>query len=73
MTRDSFVWWLGILFPVIVEGCNAIGVAPSDYGIPAAWVPFFRLVALVVGLVSGKLATSPLPGKPKEPPVEPAG
>ena len=63
LTRDSKVWWLGMLVPILVEVANALVANPADFGIPAGWLPTIRLVALIVGLISGKLATSPLPGK----------
>ena len=60
-TRDSFVWWLGILGGVVVYLAAASPVPEWDY---YAWLQF---VAFVVATVSGKLATSPLAGNPKEP------
>lgn len=64
MTRDSALWWFGIVAAVIV-GIATLGNT-ADYGIPDSWLPFIRLAALIIGIVSGKLATSPLPGKPSE-------
>ena len=59
-TRDSVIWTLGMI------GAVVIGLAtlsdPTAYGIPATWLPYIRLMALIVGIASGKLATSPLPG-----------
>lgn len=58
--------------PIAVEIFNALVADPAAYGIPAAWMPFIRLVALIIGVTSGKLATSPLKGAPKaEPDSEP--
>jgi hypothetical protein len=63
MTRDSMLWWIGIIFAVV------LGLAtvpdPATLGIPVAWLPYLRLAALIIGIVSGKMATSPLPGAPK--------
>jgi len=61
MTRDSILWWFGIIGAVIV-GLATLGNL-NDYGIPDNWLPYIRLAALIVGIVSGKMATSPLPGK----------
>jgi hypothetical protein len=61
MTRDSWIWWWGILSAVVV-GLATLGNL-QDYGIPDVALPYLRLAALIVGVVSGKLATSPLPGK----------
>jgi hypothetical protein len=43
-------------------GIGTVGDVAS-YGIPEGAVPYIRLAALVLGIVSGKLATSPLKGK----------
>lgn len=61
--RDSVVWWVGIVGAVIVG--LATLADPATYGIPAWLMPYLRLGALIVGIVSGKMATSPLPGKDK--------
>jgi tetrahydromethanopterin S-methyltransferase subunit C len=61
MTRDSIVWWIGIATAVVM-GIGTVGDVAS-YGIPEKAVPYIRLAALVLGIVSGKLATSPLKGK----------
>lgn len=65
MTRDSRLWWVGIVSAVIL-GLATLdsGSGPTSlayYGIPLAAAPYIRLAALVIGIVSGKLATSPLP------------
>lgn len=62
LTRDSALWWWG-MFAAIVLGLGTLGNSIVDYGLPVAAVPYIRLAALVVGIVSGKLATSPLLGK----------
>lgn len=59
MTRDSVVWTLGMVVAVIM-GVATVG-DPTAYGIPAAAVPYLRGVALILGIISGKMATSPLP------------
>ena len=61
ITRDSALWWWGMA-AAIVGGFATLGNV-EDYGLPMAWVPYIRLAALIVGIVSGKLATSPLAGK----------
>jgi hypothetical protein len=63
MTRDSIVWWVGIGFAIILG--LATVPEPATLGIPAVCLPYLRLAALIIGIVSGKLATSPLPGAPK--------
>lgn len=63
LTRDSRWWWVGILLPVLVELFNAVVANPAQFGIPAEWLPIIRLVTLLIGLVSAKLATSPLRAK----------
>lgn len=64
LSRDSIVWWFG-MFGAVIMGVATAGNL-HDYGIPDSWLPYLRLAALVVGIISGKLATSPLPGKPKD-------
>lgn len=59
--RDSLIWTAG-MFAAVITGLATLGNL-EDYGIPNNWLPYLRLAALVVGIVSGKLATSPLPGK----------
>lgn len=60
MTRDFQLW--NILTAV---GAIALALAaltnPAEYGIPASWIPYLRLVSLLVTVVSAKFATSPLP------------
>ena len=59
MTRDSVIWWVGIIVAVlgaIVANANLL---------PASWapaVPYINLACIILGVISGKLATSPLPG-----------
>lgn len=62
MTRNDAKWAVGML-AAIVTGLATLGSTVVDYGVPAVALPYIRLIALVVGIVSGKLATSPLPGK----------
>ncbi len=60
MTRDSVVWWVGMIVAVlgaIIANANLL---------PAAWapaLPWINLACIVLGVISGKLATSPLPGE----------
>jgi len=65
MTRDDLTWWAGIAAAVIL-GLATLGNGITAYGLPLAIVPYVRLAALIIGIVSGKLATSPLPGKEKQ-------
>lgn len=63
-TRDDFKWTASIVAAVVV-GLATLGNTVTDYGIPADWLPYIRLLALVVGIVSAKMATSSLPGGAK--------
>jgi hypothetical protein len=72
-TRDSFVWWFGIAGSVLVSlgtlqtcdphlaECAASPTSLAYYGVPDAWAPMIRLGALLVGIVSGVMKTSPRP------------
>jgi len=57
--RDSAIWWFGMIAAVVM-GLATLG-DPAQYGIPEWMVPYLRLGALVVGIVSGYLKASPLP------------
>jgi membrane protein implicated in regulation of membrane protease activity len=60
LTRDSIVLWWGI-----IAGVVGVIAAQAD-AFPAEWKPYITVLASIVAAVSGKLATSPLPGdKPK--------
>lgn len=66
MTRDDLKLKVGLGVAVIVGlGTLSTGMVET-LGLPTAiipWLPWFRLAAFLVGLVTAKLATSPLPGK----------
>ena len=60
MNRDSLVWWFGML------GGVAIAFAAHKEMFP--WFPEYlqraiELLAFIAAVASGKMATSPLPGK----------
>ena len=60
ITRDSALWWVGMV--------GAIATALSMHYDLFPWIPdtarnWISLVAFVTGIVSGKMATSPLKGK----------
>ena len=60
VTRDSALWWVGMV------GAIATGLALNFDLFP--WIPdsvqhWISLVAFVTGIVSGKMASSPLKGK----------
>lgn len=61
LTRDSFVWWVGMV------GGVAMAILLYADQLPILVTPVVRegliLTAVVAAVVSGKLATSPLPGK----------
>lgn len=62
MTRDSNVWWVGMVGAIIAALATNFNVI--DPLIPAAHVAqvhaALNLLAMVIGVVSGKMATSPL-------------
>lgn len=68
MTRDDLKWWIGIIGGVAVGLSTSFNVFPW---IPAGWQHAISLAAFAWSIISGKMATSPLPGKPSEPSKEP--
>lgn len=79
MSRDSALWWFGMV------GAIVVGLAANFEAFP--WIPvpaqhWISLTAFIAGIVSAKLATSPLPSKRElaikralvareEPPIDP--
>ena len=60
LTRDSVFWWFSI------SGSIAIGLTTHFElfpWIPEGWRNGIELTAFLYGIIAGKLATSPLPGK----------
>lgn len=56
MTRDSIVLWIGI-----IGGILGVLAAQAD-AFPPQWKSWITIAAALVSAISGKLATSPLPG-----------
>jgi hypothetical protein len=74
LTRDSKLWTVLIVLSLIVGALSALRACdphvtncvtdPSTlayYGVPDAWLPALRLGALISGIVSGVMKTSPQP------------
>ena len=59
MTRDSIALTIGI-----VTGILGVLSAQADL-FPADWKPYITVIAALLATISGKLATSPLPGERK--------
>lgn len=65
-TRDDGKWAIGMIVAVVVGLAALTESSVKLLGLPPAIVPalpYLRLAALIVGIVSGKMATSTLPGK----------
>lgn len=63
MTRDSIGWWFGIVGSIVTGvalNLNLFSWIPDHV---AHWI---SLAAFVVGIVSGKMASSPLPHSGEE-------
>jgi hypothetical protein len=60
LTRDSAVLWLGIIGGVLTA------LAAQGEIFPVSWRPYITMVSTIIAVISGKLATSPLPGAPKD-------
>lgn len=57
MTRDSIGWWVGIVASVLVAVAASFHLFPW---IPLPWQHGISLAAFVTGIISGKMASSPL-------------
>lgn len=55
MTRDSIVWWLGIVGAIVLF-LIADGRPPTDW----SYIDWLKFIAGAIGTISGKLASSPL-------------
>ena len=55
--RDSALWVALFYVGLIATGLSVV-TEPATYGIPAAWMPYIRLVALVSAIVGGKMGLS---------------
>jgi hypothetical protein len=65
MTRDDLKLKIGVGLAVVVGLATLSEGMVHTLGLPLAivpWLPGCRLVALVSGIVSAQLGTSPLPG-----------
>lgn len=61
MTRDSIVLWIGIisgLLGVIIAQVDVLPISPTV----KTWL---TMIGSILAVISGKLASSPLPGAPK--------
>jgi len=64
-TSDDLKWNIAIAAAVIV-GLSTAFTSPevaAYYGLPPAWLPKLRGLALIIGIVSGVMRTSGLPNK----------
>lgn len=64
MTRDDAKWWVGILGGAAVALAGNFTLFPW---IPEWWQHAISLAGFIYAIVSGKLASSPLPGKNEYP------
>lgn len=60
ISRDSVVWWLGMVAAVITAIVANIDQFDWFSEDARKWL---TLVSLIIGVISGKMATSPLPGE----------
>lgn len=54
--RDSLIWLFGIIGAILTALANETGLFPPE------WYRIIHALALVFGIISGKLSTSPLKG-----------
>lgn len=73
MTRDSRLWWVGIAIAVVTAISSRMDLI--DPLLPAEHTDkahaLIELVSLIIGIVSGKMASSPLPHSDDENKVRP--
>lgn len=63
--RDNIIWTFGVIAAVIVGLATLDSqTAVESFGIPATWLPYLRLAAFVIGIVSAQLGLSPLKKRP---------
>lgn len=60
MTRDSKLWWLGMIGGVVAAIVLHADQFPVLLGYPLA-KEILTLVSIIIAVASGKMATSPLP------------
>lgn len=61
MTRDSRIWIIGVVVAIVTGLATLDTQTAVSVGLHAEWLPYLRLAAFVVGIVSGQMGTSPLP------------
>lgn len=59
INRDSIILWIGM-----ASGIVGVLAAQADL-FPPSWKPYITVLAALLATISGKLATSPLPGERK--------
>jgi len=62
LARDSKLWVVLFYVGIVATGLASIA-DPAAYGIPATWMPYIRLVALIAAIVGGKMGLSYAPKK----------
>lgn len=60
LTRDSVIWWFGIGTAIIGAITANLNLLPAELLPYKEWIIF---TSVVLGSVSGKMATSPLKGE----------
>lgn len=51
--RDSALWVV-LFYGGLVMTAISLLPNPQDYGVPAVWMPYVRLLALIAAIVGGK-------------------
>jgi hypothetical protein len=68
VTRDSAIWWLGLVSAVVVALATLDQqTATQTFGLPLSWLPKLRLASFLVGIVSAWAKSSPFPGRQDHP------
>lgn len=57
LARDSALWVALFYIGLVATGLSVVA-EPTTYGIPASWMPYIRLIALISAIIGGKMGLS---------------
>jgi hypothetical protein len=60
-TRDSALWWYGLVAALLGAVATFDAEMAATFGIAAVWLPKIRLLSFLIGVGSAWARTSPFP------------